>query len=354
MKRLVALLALTALPMHGQFLALGNSGGRGTNAGGAPTFTPTGGTYAPGQTVTIACASGTPFYTLDGSQPTIASTEYTGAITLSATTTINALCAAPVVAAQNINTASTDWKICTPNGGGTPTSQACGGVGSIQPSAWDYTFGSTMNETVSTTSSTGTTQILFIYSGANGDAATYIAQHKVIQATVGNTYILNNELDMYQFCPTCVVSGAANGIEHMFGLQCNQQSGTLQWQIDNTGNWVNTGITQGCPLSTTATTTIDYQGHWIAGDTGCGGLGCNYYDKLCINGTCHTLTNVLEAAALPAGYAAVCGLQDQIDLTNTTTSGANPTTGGRSITNENVTCGNSAGSAVTSATYTIT
>ena len=57
-----------------------------------PTFTPMGGSYTSPQSVTIA-ATGSDhiYYTTDGSTPTPASTLYTGAITVSAAETLNAL-----------------------------------------------------------------------------------------------------------------------------------------------------------------------------------------------------------------------------------------------------------------------
>ena len=58
-----------------------------------PTFSPAAGTYTEPQTVTISCA--TPnvdiFYTMDGTEPTDESTPYSGAITVSETTTIKAI-----------------------------------------------------------------------------------------------------------------------------------------------------------------------------------------------------------------------------------------------------------------------
>jgi len=58
-----------------------------------PTLAPVPGSYAPGQTVTISAAAGaTIYYTVDGSQPTLASPVYSSPIALAATTTtINAI-----------------------------------------------------------------------------------------------------------------------------------------------------------------------------------------------------------------------------------------------------------------------
>ncbi len=61
-----------------------------------PAFSPAGGTYTSGQNVTITCATAgaTIYYTADGNEPTTASTEYTGAISVSGpgtSTTIRAI-----------------------------------------------------------------------------------------------------------------------------------------------------------------------------------------------------------------------------------------------------------------------
>jgi hypothetical protein len=67
--------------------------GSGTAAVATPTFSPGGGSYATAQTVTLstATAGSTIRYTVNGSTPSASSTLYTGPITVSATSTVQAI-----------------------------------------------------------------------------------------------------------------------------------------------------------------------------------------------------------------------------------------------------------------------
>jgi hypothetical protein len=62
----------------------------------SPTFSPAAGTYSSAQTVTISSTTSgaTIYYTTDGSTPTTSSNKYSAPITISTTTTLNALATA--------------------------------------------------------------------------------------------------------------------------------------------------------------------------------------------------------------------------------------------------------------------
>src|SRR6266481_4401941 len=83
-----------------------------------PLISPVTGTYSSAQTVNItdATSGSSIFYTADGSQPTTSSTPYTGAFTVSTTTTVKAIATAP-----NFTTSNTATSVITIQGGGSPT-----------------------------------------------------------------------------------------------------------------------------------------------------------------------------------------------------------------------------------------
>lgn len=307
-------------------------------------FTPAAGAY-PGSPQNIAVTDvpgGTGvalFYTKDGSTPSEASTRFSSAVALSTATTLNALAENVGSVRQDTQNTSGLWKICTPNGGGpgTPTSVKCGGVGSTQPTGWTILYNQTIGgvtgvESISLTGSGS--QILNTLGGSGCDSCTKITMDKWIKPLDADTGIQNHEHDAWHN------DGTRNRL-HMIGFQCNQQSAFLQWQIDNEqGSWQNTGVTDKCPLSTTLWTHIIFHAHWIIGDTGCGGLGCTYYDDFSVGTasspnagaamTKHVLNRTLESDN--PGWGSGCADQDQVDLK----SGIH--TAGVVIAHNNVTC----------------
>ncbi len=98
----------------------------------APSITPNGGAISASQSITMATKTSMAdiYYTLDGSTPTTSSTLYAGPITISASTTVNAIAAAPgfiqsaVTSAQfNVEAQSTAVTFAPPAGTFTSTLQ---------------------------------------------------------------------------------------------------------------------------------------------------------------------------------------------------------------------------------------
>jgi hypothetical protein len=128
-----------------------------------PTFSPGGGTYTGSVTVTVSDAtSGTTiYYTTDGSTPTTSSAVYTGALTFTQTTTLNAMAAASGMTNSAVASATytIQQRVATPTfspGGGTYT-------GSVTVTVSDATSGATIYYT--TDGSTPTTSSA-VYTGA--------------------------------------------------------------------------------------------------------------------------------------------------------------------------------------------
>lgn len=87
-----------------------------TSQAAAPEITPDGGSFAIPQSVTLstATASASIYYTLDGSTPTTSSTPYTGPITISIDTTLNAIAAASGYTQSPVSSATFTFSDQTP------------------------------------------------------------------------------------------------------------------------------------------------------------------------------------------------------------------------------------------------
>src|SRR5712691_11729720 len=143
---------------------LGNAG-TGSTVVATPTFSPAGGTYTGSVTVTISDATigATIHYTTDGSTPTTSSPVYSGALTFTQTTTLNAMAAASGMTDSAV--ASATYTIQQQQQVATPTFSPGGGTytGSVTVTISDATSGATIHYT--TDGSTPTTSSA-VYSGA--------------------------------------------------------------------------------------------------------------------------------------------------------------------------------------------
>lgn len=205
---------------------------------------------------------------------------------------------APTVAEYNVQNTLTNWSTCilpgcNPGGSGTPTATSQT-INNASPSR----SGASMQ--FSQTTSSNYTNVLWPFKPTACDSCTsFNSDFWVYLTYFGNP----SEMDSFNFDKT-------HNIMNMWGLQCNYTAG--YWQIANdTSSWTNTPVA--CTLST-GWHHIQVHNHRIIGDTGCGGLGCNYYDYLIVDGVAHTLNMTEPAETLPSGWTSTTGFQFQIDI----------------------------------------
>ena len=148
-------------------------------AAASPSFSPAAGTYTSAQTVTIAdTASGaTIYYTTNGVTPTTASTAYTGAITVSATETIEAIATASGYAQSSVNSAAYTINMAfgnCPTGSGSCVDNFTGASGTSLATynpAWVQVTGSGTAHTTGSDSAeiAGSYSAIYYYSGSTSN-----------------------------------------------------------------------------------------------------------------------------------------------------------------------------------------
>jgi chitinase len=167
-----------------------------------PTFSPAGGTYSYAQSVTISCSTNgaTIRYTTDGSEPTSSSSQYTGAITISDTTTLKAKAFAPGL--NNSATASATYTISSTQTVATPTFSPSGGTYSSTQSVTIScsTNGATIRYTTDgsepTSSSTQYTGALTVSSTTTVNAKAFVSGMNN-SATASATYTINSGINAW-------------------------------------------------------------------------------------------------------------------------------------------------------------
>ena len=185
-------------------------------AAATPTFSPVAGAYGPAQAVSISTTtpSATIYYTTDGSTPTTNSTQYTGAITVSATERLEAVAIAPNyslsgvgVAAYTIN-GTAAMPIFDPPAGTYGSAQK---VTIFSDTALGATIYYTTNGTTPTTSSS-------VYTGPITVSATETLKALAVASGYSNsavasaTYTLDGAVATPTFTPVAGAYGAAQTV----------------------------------------------------------------------------------------------------------------------------------------------
>ena len=322
-----------------------------------PTFSPAPGTYATAQHVTLsdATSGATIYYTTNGTTPTTSSTKYTGAITVSATTTIEAIAAA--TGSSNSEVAGATYTIETP--AATPTfSPAAGTYTSAQQvtisdSTSDASIFYTTNGATPTTSSTQYTGAITV-SATTTIKAIATATGSLTSAVATVAYTIETPAATPVFSPA---AGTYTSEQHVTITDSTTGSSIFYTTDGSTPTASSTKYT--ATITVSSTTTINA----IATATGS------------LTSAVASATYTIETPAATPVFSPVAGTYDsaqQVAITDSTpgssifytTNGATPTDSSTKYTGEITvsatttikgiaTATGSLDSAVASATYTI-
>jgi LysM repeat protein len=216
------------------------------NVAAAPTFSPPAGTYGTSQSVTISdtTAGATIYYTTNGTSPTTSSTVYSGAITVSATETLEAI--AVKTGFTNSAVASAAYTIApvlpaptlSPAAGTYTTSQSV----TISDATGGTTIYYTTNGTTPTTSST-------VYSGPITVSATETIKAIAVETGYTNSAVASAAYVISAVLPAPTFSPAA-------GTYTTSQSVTISDSTAGTTIYYTTNGTTPTTSSTKYTGTI--------------------------------------------------------------------------------------------------
>jgi hypothetical protein len=223
----------------------------------APTITPNGGTFASTTSVTLATttANAQIFYTLDGTTPTPASTQYSGPITLTTDTTLNAIASAAGYIQSGVSTAAFTFSDQTP-------------LLSFSPAAG--TYASTQQVTITdpdanakiyyTTNGTTPSASSTLYTGAITVTASETIEAIAIDPSLSNSdvataaYVIQNGADSINF---------STGFSSTAGLTLNGTAAAnddSRLQLTNGQLWQATSVFWNAPINiTNFTTSFEFQ-----------------------------------------------------------------------------------------------
>jgi hypothetical protein len=215
------------VPANGQVDVYGLLNGQRT--AGAPDISPNGGTFASPQTVRMSSStsSASIYYTLNGSTPTSASTEYTGPITVSTNTTIKAIARATGFLQSPVTTAV-------------------------------FTFGKATNNIVISSPSNGVTVVGSVHVVAQADESVPVSQMQVWDNGVKlGRYlgtVVNQEYNLAPGKHTTTVTDLNSSYEL---LHKSSVTYTVEASSGGTGETGGVKVTSPVPGETFPTTTVD-------------------------------------------------------------------------------------------------
>ena len=258
----------------------------------APVFSPAPGTFATAQQVTLtdATAGAAIYYTTNGATPAASSTRYTGAITISATETIQAVAVVSGYAPSSI--ASATYIIGTPffgcpSGSGSCVDNFTGASGTILPtynSRWVLAGGTNSISTTGVNSAqiSGSASSVYYYSGSTSDTSQ-------ITAAPSSTTIGYEKLTCVRvssgIAGYCVGFSAASGgnyatcyvmknFRYLGGGNCSTVSATASHTLGLVASGVSTvtlsvyvdGVLQGTVTDSSSPYTVSGSGFGLQGD----------------------------------------------------------------------------------------
>ncbi len=322
-----------------------------------PTFSPAPGTYSSAQQVTISdgTSGASIFYTTNGTTPTTSSTPYTGAIAISATTTIKAIATAPgsLTSAVASGTYTLDIPAATPAFSPVPGTYPSAQQVTVTDSTTGASIFYTTDGTTPTTSSTHYTGAITV-SATTTIKAIATAAGFVTSAVASGTYTIEIPAATPTFSPVGGTYASAQQVTISDSTSGASIFYTTNGTTPTTSSTAYTGA-----ITVSATTTIKA----IASATGS------------LNSAVATATYTIETPAATPGFSPAAGMYasaQQVTITDGTTgasiyyttNGTTPTTssthytGAISVSTTTTikaiaTATGSLTSAVASATYTI-
>lgn len=167
----------------------------GTSPAATPTFDPAAGTYTSAQSVTISCTTegASIYYTTDGSDPDNTKTQYTGAISVTSTTTIKAIAYADGYDPSAIASATYTINVA-------PTIT----VTEVTLPAFSATAGNSQDQTITVNGTNLTGNITLALSGT--DAAVFSLSESSITPTAGS---VTDKVITITYAPTAPGSHSA-------------------------------------------------------------------------------------------------------------------------------------------------